>query len=517
MKSFFAGLACCGLGLSLNTPIGVAAEWEPVNTDAESKSTTSNQVVSGRSTQWSPVQSKSGKSTKTNRQAVWTPVEPLKKSAPSQPTWADIDTGTNVKDPIRWKPIEPAIAQQIEEDINNEQPIKNPSKISIASENKENQNASQQENIEEGLRWPNGQLMGEADQIYHRSAWSRGSMVQIGETVYPNIGMNALQRAPGSWVELGITAIDDSWQWFGPDTKPDECTQGNFSSLCADGLMQNNIQLWSSPALSAELNWTIHSLSGEGAPFSFTFGDNVYGDGDSGTKFGEGQSLGFRIAKNFGKTFGISIGGNRLWHLDETTDLSKPLYVRGTKIFRLNDTLEPPIVSLTLGLMTDVFNPDTVIGTIQYPDWLLGGLYPSLFSEKYDGKNKRGYGRHYYPNVAGTSSAFVCAEETIFSGKPPTDKNKDCIKQVFIAPVGSVGFAPWPWLGFYANFTRNLNLGISLKPFKAIDWNISAHMIAPIVGLNSRQDLSIERNRCPDDQSFSACRTRIGIWTELSF
>ena len=144
-------------------------------------------------------------------------------------------------------------------------------------------------------------------------------------------------------------------------------------------------------------------------------------------------------------------------------------------------------------------------------------MYPSLFAEMYDGKNKRGSGRAYYPNVAGTSSAFVCAEDTIFSGKQPTNKNKDCIKQVFIAPVGSVGFAPWPWLGFYANFTRNLNLGISLKPFKNINWNISAHLVSPIVGLNSRQDLSIKRNRCPDDASFSACRTRIGLWTELSF
>ena len=170
--------------------------------------------------------------------------------------------------------------------------------------------------------------------------------------------------------------------------------------------------------------------------------------------------------------------------------------------------------------MTDVYNPDTVIGTVQYPDWLLGGEYPSLFAEMYDGKNKRNTnGRGYYPNVAGTSSAFVCAEETIFATpqKQPTDKNKDCIKQVFVAPVGSVGFAPWPWLGFYANFTRNLNLGISLKPFKEINWNISAHLVSPIVGLNSRQDRSIERNRCPDDSSFSSCRTRIGLWTELSF
>ena len=30
MKSFFATLAFCGLGLSLNTPIGIAAEWETV-------------------------------------------------------------------------------------------------------------------------------------------------------------------------------------------------------------------------------------------------------------------------------------------------------------------------------------------------------------------------------------------------------------------------------------------------------------------------------------------------------
>ena len=123
--------------------------------------------------------------------------------------------------------------------------------------------------------------------------------------------------------------------------------------------------------------------------------------------------------------------------------------------------------------MTDVYNPDTVIGTVQYPDWLLGGAYRSLFGELYDKEVSNGNGGRYYPNVAGTSSAFVCAEETIFSGKEPTDKNKDCIKQVFVAPVGSVGFAPWPWLGFYANFTRNLNLGISLKPFKEINWNIS--------------------------------------------
>ena len=37
-------------------------------------------------------------------------------------------------------------------------------------------------------------------------------MIQIGETVYPNIGYNALQRKPGSFINIQIAAIDDSWQ-----------------------------------------------------------------------------------------------------------------------------------------------------------------------------------------------------------------------------------------------------------------------------------------------------------------
>ena len=117
MKSFFAVLGCCGLGLFLNTPIGVAAEWEPIDTDAKSKSTTSNQVDNRKSTQWSPIQSKSETSTKTNRRVVWTPVEPLNKSEPSQPTWAVVEPETKEKEQIQWKPIEPAIAQDIENDI----------------------------------------------------------------------------------------------------------------------------------------------------------------------------------------------------------------------------------------------------------------------------------------------------------------------------------------------------------------------------------------------------------------
>ena len=338
-------------------------------------------------------------------QTQWQTIDKGSQDNANPTLWKIVPTEDFVKKDLVWEPLS-AEEEQLKPDElvwtepeSDVKPLADIESDLVDEESREvKPDSDSGEPAEEGFRWPNGQLMSEADQIYYRSAWSRGSMVQIGDTVYPNIGMNSLQRAPGSWVEFGLTAIDDSWQWFGPGNKPDGCNQANFASRCADGLMQNNIRVWRSPAFSAELNWTIHSLSGEGSPFNFTIGDTNFGDSDSGTKFGEGQSLGFRLAKNFGKTFGVSVGGDRLWHLDETTDLSKPLYIRGTKIFRLNDTLEPPIVSVTFGLMTDVYNPDTMLGSVEYPDWLLGGEYPSLFAEQYDEQNKRiTNGRGYYP------------------------------------------------------------------------------------------------------------------------
>ena len=132
--------------------------------------------------------------------------------------------------------------------------------------------------------------MSKADQIYYRSAWSRGSMVQIGDTVYPNIGMNALQRSPESFIEIGISAIDDSWQWPSRQ-KPDQCGTANFTSVCADGLMQNKVGIWNSNNFSAEINWTIHSLSGEGSPLNVSLGQNKFGSEDIGTKFVKDKAL----------------------------------------------------------------------------------------------------------------------------------------------------------------------------------------------------------------------------------
>ena len=146
-----------------------------------------------------------------------------------------------------------------------------------------------------------------------------------------------------------------------------------------------------------------------------------------------------------------------------------------------------------------------------------GGLYPSIFAEIFGEKRSRQSG---YENVAGVSSAFVCAEETVFrdNPRPPKTANPDCVQKVAFGPVASIGIAPWPWLSLYATYKRTLNLGVSLKPFKTVPWTFSLEAISPIPGFNEQYDRMVRNVRCPDgDGPFKQCRTRVGLWTEFSF
>ena len=427
---------------------------------------------------------------------------PSSKAPSRSVTWIPLIEGKDERKPDKlvWEDSSPNQSDSTEPDV-----------TVIAAEEQRKQESDHKKAAEQGLRWPNGQLMSEEDQIFYTTAYSRGSMIQIGDTVYPNLGFNALQRHPESWINAAIIAIDDS------RVTGSICQTGDFLDSCADAILEARFRLWNSPALSLDLHWTMHSLSGEGSPFNFTVGDETFGADDAGTAFGDGQSLGFVLSKNFGRTFGLTLAGYRLFHFDETTDLPRNFALFGTKVFRLNNTAEAPIVSMSLGLMTDVFNTQTNIGTVEYPEYLRGGLYPSLFADYFDADTS---GYVYYPDVAGVSSAFVCADKSIFSGKPITAVSSGCLHQVYVGPIASIGFAPWPWLGMYAKYSgTDIDLGISLKPFKSIPWTISIEALNPIKGVNEDLDLSFDFKECKnrDNSTFSDCRTRVGIYTELAF
>ena len=171
-------------------------------------------------------------------------------------------------------------------------------------------------------------------------------------------------------------------------------------------------------------------------------------------------------------------------------------------------------MSVSLGIMSDVYNPMTNLGTIRYPKWMRGGRYPSIFSAKYDNFKENSYSE----NTAGVSSAYVCAEQSIYKLKPLEAADKDCIKDVFIGPIASIGIAPWPWLGVYAMYNNDINFGISFKPFKDIHWQFGFELVAPIKGVNPGTDRHIDHAICPEgNNSFSSCRTRLGFFTDLSF
>ena len=451
-------------------------------------------------------------------QMQWDPViEPAESGHDNDNTdrnlsWDDVPPSSMSSADLVWEPLTPEQANTAAEDLVWSEPT-DPSldDPDVGTEGKHDSADAEQPEAADGLRWPNGQLMSAEDQRLYSTAYSRGSMIQIGETVYPNLGFNALQRHPDSWVNAALVVIDDS-RITGAD-----CRTGDFLDQCADGILDARVRLWNSPAMSFDLHWTMQSLSGRGSPINFTVGGQTFGEGDDGTKFGEGQSIGLVLSKNLGKTFGLTFAGYRLFHFDENTDLARNFALFGTKVFRLNDTLEPPIISVSLGLMSDVFNNETNLGTISYPEFLRGGLFPSIFADRYD--NKRS-GYVYYPDVAGVSSAFVCADRSIFAGKPVSAADENCIHQVYVGPIASIGFAPWPWFGIYAKYSgTDIDLGVSLKPFKSIPWTISLEALNPIKGVNPTLDQSFDLKECRnrDNATFSDCRTRVGIYTELAF
>ena len=72
----------------------------------------------------------------------------------------------------------------------------------------------------------------------------------------------------------------------------------------------------------------------------------------------------------------------------------------------------------------------------------------------------------------------------------------------------------------YAKYSgTDIDLGVSLKPFKSIPWTISLEALNPIKGVNPTLDQSFDFKECRnrENASFSDCRTRVGIYTELSF
>ena len=98
-------------------------------------------------------------------------------------------------------------------------------------------------------------------------------------------------------------------------------------------------------------------LHNEKTSYGINFGiRSVYGGSGAvggSTKFGEGQSLGFRVDREISPTAGFAFGAEQLVHLDNKTDTGRDIYLTLSKAFwNNNEKSQFPLDIYTFGFAT---------------------------------------------------------------------------------------------------------------------------------------------------------------------
>ena len=188
------------------------------------------------------------------------------------------------------------------------------------------------------------------------SVRSTGKGVSINGFYYPDISNyvpNAFVEDPNKFMGLSTRGI----------SKTRFCKGKNFSNNCIDGVLDFDFKLFNNNKLSIYPKLNMQSLSSRG------------------TDFGEGFSLGVKIAKEISPTWSIAFGGENLIHFDKTIDLGHNFFVMTSKYLPLNTRENPSIIFLNLGIGSDFYGykgngflfrtpcgSNTLTGTVDEPN-----------------------------------------------------------------------------------------------------------------------------------------------------
>ena len=125
--------------------------------------------------------------THSRAQPDWTPVNESTESSQTIPNpnqrWEAVPQEQTSKADLTWELLSAEQADSEPEDLDWSET--NTSRSFSSTEQKNSRTDKEPEAADGRLRWPNGQLMNEEDQKYFRTAYSRGSMIQIGELYIP--------------------------------------------------------------------------------------------------------------------------------------------------------------------------------------------------------------------------------------------------------------------------------------------------------------------------------------------
>ena len=159
---------------------------------------------------------------------------------------------------------------------------------------------------------------------------STGKGVTVNGSYYPDIS----NYVPNAYVE-------DINKFFGLSTrgisKTRFCNGNNFSTSCMDGILDLDFKLFNNNNFSIYPKINIQSLT------------------NRGTNFGDGVSMGVKVAKELSPNWSVAFGGENIFHFDETIDLGHNFYVMASTYIPLSSSEKSNILFLNAGIGSDFY------------------------------------------------------------------------------------------------------------------------------------------------------------------
>ena len=159
-----------------------------------------------------------------------------------------------------------------------------------------------------------------------------GRNITINNILYPEISNyvpNAFVQDPHSKFNFSTRLISK--------TRSSTC-KGSVIN-CGDGILNISYGLLNTENASFSIDYTIQSLSSR----------------RKGTKIGEGQSMGFKLAKEINPKWSVALGGDHIIHFDESTDLGRNFYLISSHFYSFNKSLNSPKFFVNFGIGSDFF------------------------------------------------------------------------------------------------------------------------------------------------------------------
>ena len=161
---------------------------------------------------------------------------------------------------------------------------------------------------------------------------SYGRAITFNSIDYPEIS----SYVPNAYIQDDEKKITSSLRLI---SKTRHCNGKNFSNECADGLLDLDFNILKKKDYSLNTKVSFQSLT------------------DRGTEFGDGISLGFKLAKEVNSQWSMAIGGENIIHFDDTIDLGRNFYIVASTYRQIGDKSKEnsPVLFLNAGLGSDFY------------------------------------------------------------------------------------------------------------------------------------------------------------------